>query len=253
VADDFLPLLDRELYRRYASTFKAATPAGRDEWEWWAHKYGPLLAGVDRAAPVLELGCGQGRLLEFLRRPGPGGGFSHVVGVDISTEQARLARSRSSRVVVGDARTLLEANPGRFGCIVAVDFLEHVARDELLPLVRAIHAALRPGGTLLVQTANGQGLFPNQVIYGDLTHLTIFTPGSLGQLLRAVGFDRLVFRETGPVPVRLRGRLDLALWSGIRGAAGLARRIETGKRQDIWTENFICRAVRLDASSTNQH
>jgi hypothetical protein len=97
---------------------------------------------------------------------------------------------------------------------------------------------------LIVQTANGAGLLPGQVIHGDLTHQTIFTPGSLGQLLQAVGFDTLSFYETGPVPIRVRGRLDVALWRGIKAVANAVKQVETGKRQAIWTENFICRAFK---------
>jgi hypothetical protein len=110
--------------------------------------------------------------------------------------------------------------------------------------VRAMYAALQPGGRVLIQTANGAGLFSRQVVYGDLTHVTIFTPESLGQLLRPVGFQDLTWYETGPVPIRLRGKMDLLLWSVIKQVANTIRTIETGKRQAIWTENFICRAFR---------
>jgi hypothetical protein len=48
--------------------------------------------------------------------------------------------------------------------------------------------------------------------------------------------------EAGPIPIRLRGKLDVALWSAVKLAANAVRRIETGKRQSIWTENFICLA-----------
>src|SRR5207302_8404055 len=104
--------------------------------------------------------------------------------------------------------------------------------------------ALKPNGRLLVQTANGAGLFSRQVIYGDLTHLTIFTPQSLAQLLRGVGFVDLSFYESGPIPIRLRGKLDVALWSALKAVANVIRSIETGKHQQIWTENFICRAFK---------
>ena len=115
-------------------------------------------------------------------------------------------------------------------------------------LAPLLFAALRPGGRLLVQTANGAGLFPSQVIYGDLTHVTIFSPQSLAQLLRSAGFSDLAFYETGPIPLRLRGRLDVALWSAIKLLANAVRSIETGKRQAIWTENFICLARKPLAS-----
>ena len=54
---------------------------------------------------------------------------------------------------------------------------------------------------MLVQTANGAGLFPAQVIYGDLTHMTIFTPHSLAQLLRASGFVDLAFTDIPRIPL----------------------------------------------------
>ena len=240
-----------DLYRGYVSTFKSQAAGGADDgaFVWWDHKFLPLLASLDLAADILDLGCGSGTLLDYLKRRG----FSHVCGVDISAEQIELARRRGVRAEQHDALAYLAPNTERFDAVLAVDVFEHFTRDELIPLVQAIHAALRPGGSLLVQTANGQGLFPNQVIYGDLTHLTIFTPGSLGQLLRRSGFGELRFAETGPVPVRLRGRLNSMAWWAIRELASVVRQVETGKRQTVWTENFLCRAVRDAAPGSNQH
>jgi hypothetical protein len=138
----------------------------------------------------------------------------------------------------------LPAQPGTFAAIVAIDVLEHFTRDELVRLAPLLAGALQPGGRLLIQTANGAGLFPGQVAYGDLTHLTIFTPESLAQLLRPCGFRNYVFDETGPIPLRLRGKVDVVLWRLMTALARTARRIETGKHQTIWTENFICLARR---------
>ncbi len=229
------------LYGRYVSGFKGEPNlAGEVSFAWWDHKYLPLLDDLERSAPVLELGCGAGGLLAYLERRG----FSHARGIDISAEQVAQARERGVNAEVGDAFELLEANQGTFAAILAVDVLEHFARDELIKLAPLLHAALKPGGRLLVQTANGAGLFPRQVIYGDLTHMTIFTPESLAQLLRPIGFGDFGFYETGPIPIRLRGKIDVALWAGLKAVANAVRSVETGKRQAIWTENFICRAFK---------
>ncbi|HLZ28949.1 MAG TPA: class I SAM-dependent methyltransferase [Chloroflexota bacterium] len=232
------------LYERYVSTGKR--PSGEPSYAWWDHKYLPLLAGLDRAAPILEIGCGDGGLLAYLARRG----FSHAAGIDISPEQVELARRRGVRAEVADVfESLAGCQGGTVAAIVAVDVFEHFSRDELMRLAPLLHAALQPGGRLLVQTANGAGLFPAQVIYGDLTHMTIFTPRSLAQLLRASGFVDFAFYETGPIPIRVRGKVDVALWSAIKAFVGAIRRIETGKRQAIWTENFICVARKLPQAS----
>jgi SAM-dependent methyltransferase len=188
----------------------------------------------------LEIGCGAGGLLAYLERRG----FSHARGIDISTEQIAHAHERGVHAEIGDAFDFLEHNQHPFAGILAVDVLEHFSRDELLRLAPLLHAALRPGGRLIVQTANGAGLFARQVIYGDLTHMTILTPDSLAQLLRPVGFGDFRFYETGPIPIRLRGKIDVALWTVLKTVANSVRSIETGKRQSIWTENFICRAFK---------
>jgi SAM-dependent methyltransferase len=229
------------LYARYVSTFKGeASGHAEPSFAWWDHKYLPLLTDLDRAVPILEIGCGDGKLLAYLARRG----FSHATGIDISPEQVELARARGLPAEVGDVFERLGGRERSVAAILAIDVFEHFSRDELVRLTPILHAALRPGGRLLVQTANGAGLFPAQVIYGDLTHLTIFTPQSLDQLLRAAGFVDLAFYETGPIPIRLRGKANVALWSMIKTLANAVRHIETGKRQTIWTENFICVARR---------
>jgi 2-polyprenyl-3-methyl-5-hydroxy-6-metoxy-1,4-benzoquinol methylase len=241
-----MPDFRDELYRRYVTTFKGMSGqmSGAELghfWRWCAYKYLPLLADVGRDAPVLELGCGPGYVLEFLARAG----FTNVQGIDISEEQTRLAKEQGLRAEAADAFEFLATREGAFGAIVAIDFLEHFTKVELVRLVPLIHGALNQGGILLVQTANGQGLFPRQVIYGDFTHLTVFTPQSLAQVLRRFGFDQFVFRETGPARLSPRGVIDVVLWGAIKGIANAVRRVETGKHQQIWTENFICRAVRV--------
>jgi SAM-dependent methyltransferase len=230
----------RGLYGRYVSAFKGERHAPDASYAWWDQKFLPLLEGLDRAAPVLEIGCGAGELLAYLGQRG----FSNATGLDLSEEQVALAARRGVHAVGGDVFQALAGEARTYAAIVAVDVFEHFSRDELTRLAPLLYQALEPGGRLLVQTANGAGLFPGQVIYGDLTHMTIFTPQSLGQLLRPAGFTNLSFAETGPVPIRLRGKLDVALWTALKAVASTIRHVETGKHQTIWTENFICLAVK---------
>jgi SAM-dependent methyltransferase len=222
------------LYGQYVSAFKAQSAAEPSS-VWWDHKYLPLLADLDRAAAILELGCGDGALLRYLTHHG----FTNVAGVDVSSEQVSLAQQGGLRVECADALTYLRDRALTLDAVLAVDVFEHLTRAELLELSHLMRDALRPGGRLLVQTANGAGLFPGQVIYGDLTHQTVFTPASLAQLLTQAGFVNLRFYEAGPIPIRLRGKLNVALWNAVKLLANTVRHIETGKRQSIWTENFI--------------
>ena len=234
------------LYDRYVSTFKGRAERSVEQdlpgfFAWCDHKYAPLVDDIPRAAAVLELGCGPGHMLTYLRNKG----FEQVEGIDISAEQIEIATRAGLRAEVADVFAYLDGSR-RWRVILALDFVEHFSKDELMRLVPAVRSCLEPGGVLILQTPNGAGLFPHQIVYGDLTHMTIFTPESLRQLLRLHGLGDFRFSETGPVAKDLRGRLRLAAWRTIRQAANLVRAIETGKTQEVWTENLICRCRRID-------
>ena len=175
----------QELYRRYVSTFTSASSKVDERvlesyWGWCDHKFLPLLAGLSRDAAILELGCGPGYMLEYLKRRG----FAHAQGIDASEEQAQKAQGRGLDASVADAFAFLGSADAAFDAVVAIDFIEHFSRDEVLRLLASTHRALRDGGLLVLQTPNGEGLLPGSVIHGDLTHLTIFTAESLAQALR---------------------------------------------------------------------
>jgi SAM-dependent methyltransferase len=108
----------------------------------------------EAGGPVLELGCGTGRMVLPLARAG-----LEVVGVDLSEPMLRVARSRLAeepeevrrrvRLRHGDMR---ERVPGAFGCaIIPVGtFTLLLTKEDQRRTVRAVHDALREGGLFVV-------------------------------------------------------------------------------------------------------
>lgn len=226
-----------KLYERYVSTFKKDQIEIDDERRHWAElKYLSFLSDVPCDSCILEIGCGNGWLMELL----VGKGFCRVKGIDISEEQVQLAKSRGVDAEVSDVFEFLSTKENSFDVIIAIDFLEHFTKDELTRLVPLIYNSLRKRGKAVFQVPNGQGLTSGRVIYGDITHLTVFTPESLKQLLNLNGFLNFRFEETGPVVQNIKSCIRFVLWKLIRLVAMLIKKIETGITQRIWTENLIC-------------
>lgn len=227
-----------KLYSRYVSAFKGTSQKSSTctEFLWMRHKYLPLFSELPRNAAILELGCGQGGFLEFLSREG----FTNATGIDVSSEQIEIAQRRGTKATQANVFEYLKAHNQNVDAIVAIDFIEHFSKEELFPLVELMFSALKKGGILILQTPNGEGLFPGQNIYGDMSHLTIFTSSSLRQLLSLSGFQEFNFFETGPASISIKGSIRLTLWKFIKRGVNTIRRIEAGKTQDLWTENFIC-------------
>ncbi len=238
-----------ELYTRYVSAFKTQqlhrNPKELEAFIHWSeHKYLPLLKGLNKNAWILEVGCGDGKLLHMLKK----NGYNNVEGIDISGEQIMLAKSEGLNVKNADVFTFLSDKIACYDAIIAIDVVEHFYKNEVLRLFELFHKSLKPGGNLLLQTPNGEGLFPGQVIYGDFTHLCIFTTNSMQQILQLKGFSNISFYETSPVGDNLTGRVRLFLWSSIKAIVNTIRLIEggKGKKSDVLTENFICFCQKMN-------
>lgn len=109
-----------------------------------------LADASDGAGMVLDLGCGSGFTSRFFAERG-----LHVVGVDTSSEQIRLARLAAAAAPEAsaarmefrvDSSSSLQDSGERFDGVIAHAFLHHLAEDELRGLLDEIANLLRPGG-----------------------------------------------------------------------------------------------------------
>jgi SAM-dependent methyltransferase len=99
---------------------------------------------LDRCTgPVVDLGCGPGRLVAALARRG-----IPALGVDVSEAAVAQCRARGAAVL---RRDLFAALPGRWQHVLLADGNIGIGGDPLRLLRRAA-ALLRPGGTVLVET-----------------------------------------------------------------------------------------------------
>ncbi len=114
----------------------------------------PALMALARrtGGPLLELGCGTGRLAIPLAAAG-----YDVTGVDFSPAMLATARERADphtagrlTLVQGDFSSAPLGGPYRLAFIVMNTFLHLLTRDEQLAALRHWRSHLAPGGTLLI-------------------------------------------------------------------------------------------------------
>ncbi|MBI5249953.1 MAG: class I SAM-dependent methyltransferase [Desulfomonile tiedjei] len=210
----------------------------------WGRYYLRLLKDFlpkDKNSAILELGCGTGRLLYNLKLMG----YSEVKGVDLSAEQARIARQTGIDVEQRDVFDVLSENPETFQLIIALDFFEHFSKDECLRLLDACRDALQPGGRLVLQTVNAQSPMGLSCRYADFTHETCVTPGCLRNLMTLCGFKDYQARERAPIPYGMVSFIRFVLWGIIRRLIWMYDMVEvTGTTYPIYTRNFIGSAVK---------
>jgi 2-polyprenyl-3-methyl-5-hydroxy-6-metoxy-1,4-benzoquinol methylase len=197
----------------------------------------------DFSSEILDLGCGDGRLVYSLQRLG----YKNVSGVDISQSQLDLARQVSSSLHNQDVIEFLQQTARTFDLIVVFDLIEHLEKMHLLEFLTACHKVLKPGGRIVFQTPNAASPFFGSVRYGDLTHELAVTPVLLGQLMSRAGFSAIRAREAPPVPYvySLKSTLRYFAWKIISGLFSLVDIVETGSRgAAIYTRVFLISGVK---------
>jgi 2-polyprenyl-3-methyl-5-hydroxy-6-metoxy-1,4-benzoquinol methylase len=228
------------LYSAYASTH-AGVADSRSTALAFQRDIAPLLP-ERRDVRVLDIGCGQGHLVDAVRRAG----YLDVCGVDVSGEQIALARARglTEQVRLGDFREVLRRAAGTLDVVLATDFLEHLTTDELVTAMDLIRVAVEPAGMIVARVPNAGSPFGGRIRHGDLTHESWFTVRSLRQLTLATGFRELVVVPCAPVRHGVKSTLRAAAWAVASSAMKLTLAAETGAlRGHVVTQNMTFRAL----------
>ncbi len=89
------------------------------------HEYVAEQIGIAPGRRVLDLGCGWGPLLDFIRRRGAVG-----VGVTLSSAQAAACRSHALDVHIRDARDVTRDTFGPFDAVASLGAFEHFCSPE---------------------------------------------------------------------------------------------------------------------------
>ncbi|HEX7651797.1 MAG TPA: class I SAM-dependent methyltransferase [Candidatus Paceibacterota bacterium] len=154
--------------------------------------YGPFLPD-DKSASIADLGCGFGHFLHFLKE----NGYRQSVGVDVSPDIVSFARGKGFTVFEEDSRAFLLKRATSFDCIVMNDLIELLTKEEILSMLDAVRAALKPGGRLIVKTPNmGNPFLAASSMHMNFSHETSFNEVSLAEACRIAGFRDVLVKGT---------------------------------------------------------
>lgn len=136
---------------------------------------------------ILDIGCGQGKLLEYARNI-----FQEIWGVEPSKEECRIALDRGNRVInVFFDENFSETDFSAFTC---TQVLEHL--DSPRVVIDNAYRVLRRGGVGYVEVPNGELIHRSSNFYDiSIEHTNYYSVRSLTKLLSEAGFRILSVGE----------------------------------------------------------
>lgn len=146
-------------------------------------------------APLLDLGCGRGEMLEVFREAGIA-----ARGVDAHDDSIALCRSRGLDVEQADLFAYVSALPDHsLGGAVCCQVVEHLPPARVPELLAAVSRKLRPGGLLAIETPNPEclAIFSSH-FYIDPTHRHPIPPVLAAFYLEEAGFGLIEIKRLSP-------------------------------------------------------
>jgi SAM-dependent methyltransferase len=164
------------------------------------------------AAPVLDVGCGRGELLQLLREAGV-----EARGIDADADMVAYARGEGLDVEQSDLVEYLERqHDGSLGGIFMGQVVEHLPPGVLVRALELAAVKLRGGGLLVAETINPLSPLALRHYFADLTHAQPLVPETLELLARQSGFAETEIRYLNEPAERLTEPDDPVIAANVR-------------------------------------
>jgi 2-polyprenyl-3-methyl-5-hydroxy-6-metoxy-1,4-benzoquinol methylase len=157
------------------------------------HSYFGNFLPRDKNSPILDIGCGTGHFLYYLKKQG----YNNFLGIDLSLDNINFCKKNiTPHVELIDAFDYLLEKNFFYRVIIANALLEHIPKERVISFLKLIHNSLRDDGFLLMTTPNMSNPFSLQLRYRDFTHECGFTEKSIYQVLYVAGFRDILINPS---------------------------------------------------------
>jgi 2-polyprenyl-3-methyl-5-hydroxy-6-metoxy-1,4-benzoquinol methylase len=121
-------------------------------WSWGFRYLGGMKVVLDQLSEIsfdslVDVGCGDGRFLREVKKRHPA---KEVLGIDYSERAINLAQAMNPNLRYERRDIITKPLNRTFDVATLIEVVEHIRPDQVQQFIRQVHAALRPGGRLVL-------------------------------------------------------------------------------------------------------
>lgn len=163
---------------------------------------------------ILDVGCGTGRLVNFLNNNG-----FQAKGCDKFSKAISIAKKNNNKNTILKApATNLPFKNHSFDLVSSISTIEHLTPKEVEKFLSESYRILKNKGLIFIITPNFNSPFrylsgKNWFAYKDPSHINFFTKHKILEELKKAGFKNISFRHKSAYDIPFNGYLPSPLRS----------------------------------------
>lgn len=184
----------------------------------------------DKDSKIIDLPCGDGNLLYFLRSEG----YQNAVGWDLDENRVQVASDLGLNAQVGDAMAVL-TNLTEVDAILTADFVEHIEKSDVFDFLKACSKALNENGLVIIRTPVTDSVFGVRHMCNDYTHRWATNSSVWKTIAGAAGYQLTATLDERPMVFNVKTFLLRVLFEVARLPLALIFRMLGPWSAKVWS------------------
>lgn len=143
----------------------------------------------DKKIKIVDLGCGFGQVLYFLRKQN----YCNVLGVDLSNENIIHCQKEGFNVVCSDILNYLKDLKDKKDVFILSNVVEHFNYSEIENILNLIYKKLEKNGKLIIIIPNCNNVYGLATYFSDITHKSPLNEKSFEDIIVKTPFKTYEF------------------------------------------------------------
>lgn len=180
-------------YGGYAKHLSESLYSSKKQYKIYSNYYKKNLLNFlpkDKLSKIVDLGCGQGHFLNFLKSEG----YNNFLGVDLVKENIAICKKLGLNSKIGDIFLELKKSRGS-KVFVLSNLLEHFSHKDIIKILNLMYKYLDKKGKCLIIIPNCNNVNGLATYFSDVTHKSALTEKSFTDLIRKTKFKKFNFHN----------------------------------------------------------